>query len=188
MLSRTLARNGTAVTPSLYAVADAVAHNDPAAPRDPNDRYVAKSQRTPLKPIPPAELQQFREMLPRLQATTLRLQRAGVTVLAGTDVAASRVPGFSLHEELDLLAQAGLTPLQVLQAATLNPAKVMRRASEYGAVEAGKIADLVLIGSDPTRSTTALHQLSAVVLHGRLLDRAALDEQLREAAKMADDS
>ena len=187
-LFATLARNGTAVTPSLYAVADAIAHNGSAAPPNPDERYVARSQRTPLKPIPAAELAQFRAMLPRLKATVLRLQQAGVTLLAGTDVAASRVPGFSLHEELDLLAQAGLTPLQVLQAATLNPAKIMGRTGDYGAVEAGKIADLVLIERDPTRSTTALHHLSAVVLHGRLLDRAALDEQLREAVKLANDS
>ena len=187
-LFATLARNGTAVTPSLYAVAYAVEHNDPAQPRDANYRYVARSQRVPIKPIPPDELAQFRAMLPRLQATTLRLQKAGVTLLAGTDVAADRVPGFSLHEELDLLTGAGLTPLQVLQAATLNPAKVMGKMADYGSVEPGKLADLVLLDADPTRSADALHRIDAVVLHGRTLDRAALDAQLREAASLAEDS
>ncbi len=180
-LFATLARNRTAVTPSLYAVAYALKHNDPALPRDPNYRYVARSQRVPIKPVPPAELALFCAMLPRLQATTLRLQKAGVTLLAGTDVAADRVPGFSVHEELDLLASAGLTPLQVLQAATLNPAKVMGKEVDYGSIEAGKVADLILLGGNPTRSAAALHRIDAVVLHGRLLDRPALDEQLHTA-------
>jgi imidazolonepropionase-like amidohydrolase len=186
MLSATLARNGTAVTPSLYAVAYAIEHNDPAAPRDPNYRYVARSQRVPIKPVPPEELALFRAMLPRLQASTLALQRAGVTLLAGTDVAADRVPGFSLHQELDLLAAAGLTPLEVLQAATLHPAKVMGRTVDYGTVEPGKLADLVLLDADPTKSTLALHRIDAVVLHGRVLNRPALDEQLRTAEALAE--
>lgn len=112
-----------------------LAHNDPAAPRDPNYRYVARSQRHAIKPVPAEGLELFRAMLPRLQQTTLQLQLAGVTLLAATDIAADRVPGFSLHDELDLLSGAGLTPLQVLQAATLNPAKVMGRTADYGTIE-----------------------------------------------------
>ena len=104
---RELSLEAAIATLSLYAVAYAVEHNDPGRPRDPNYRYVARSQRVPIKPVPPEELALFRAMLPRLQATTLRLWKAGVTLLASTDVAADRVPGFSLHEELDLLAAAG---------------------------------------------------------------------------------
>jgi len=116
-LFSTLARNHTAVTPCLYAVAYALAHNDPAAPRDANYRYVARSQRQPIKPLPPDELALFRAMLPRLLATTAQLDKAGVMLLAGTDVAADRIPGFSLHDELDLLGKAGLSLLDVLRAA-----------------------------------------------------------------------
>lgn len=184
-LFATLARNRTAVTPSLYAVAYALEHNNPARPRDLNYRYVARSQRVPIKPVPADELALFQAMLPRLQATALRLQKAGVTLLAGTDVAADRVPGFSLHEEVDLLASAGLTPLQVLQAATLNPARVMGKEADYGSVEAGKVADLVLLEDDPTRSAAALHRIYAVVLHGRRLERLDLDAQLRTAEMLA---
>lgn len=187
-LFATLARNGTAVTPSLYAVAYALAHNDPAAARDPNYRYVARSQRHPIKPVPPEELELFRAMLSRLQRTTLRLQQAGVTILAGTDIAADRVPGFSLHDELDLLAGAGLSPFQVLQAATLNPAKTMGSTADYGTVEAGKVADLLLLNADPVREVRALHDIQAVVLHGKMLDRVALKRITAEAARQADAS
>lgn len=178
----TLARNHTSVTPCLYAVAYSLAHNDPAAPRDANDRYATRSQGRPIKPLPPEELVLFRAMLPRLLKTTLQLHKAGVTLLAGTDVAADRIPGFSLHNELDLLAQAGLSPLDVLQAATLNPARTMHLTKDYGTVEAGKLADLVLLGRDPTRSVSALHDIRAVVLHGKLLTRPELDDELHRAA------
>jgi imidazolonepropionase-like amidohydrolase len=187
-LFATLARNGTAVTPSLYAVAYALAHNDPAAPRDPNYRYVARSQQHPIKPVPAEELELFRAMLPRLQQTTLRLQQAGVLLLAGTDIAADRVPGFSLHDELDLLASAGLTPFQVLQAATLNPAKVTGRTADYGTIEPGRTADLILLDADPVRDVKALHRISAVVLHGRMLERQALDQLLVRAVQQAEAS
>ncbi len=93
-LFSTLARNHTAVTPCLYGVAYSLAHNDLAAPRDANYAFVARSRRTPIKPLPPEKLALFRVMLPRLLKTTLRLHEAGVTLLAGTDVAADRIPGF----------------------------------------------------------------------------------------------
>ena len=80
------------------------------------------------------------------------------------------------------------TPLQVLQAATLNPARVMHRTADYGTVEPGKIADLLLLDSDPTRSAAALHHIAGVVLHGRILDRSALDGLLRAAAIAANGS
>ena len=185
VLFAALQRSGTAVTPCVATLADAIAHNAIDAPPDPHDRYVATSQRRPRTPVPVEELAEFRAMLPRLLTTIGRLQAAGVTLLAGTDIAADRVPGFSLHRELDALAGAGLTPLQVLQAATLNPARVMQRTQDYGTVEPGKVADMVLLDGDPTRSVAALHRIAGVVLHGRMFDRAALEDLLDHAASMA---
>lgn len=187
-LFEAMRRNGTAVTPCTAIFAYSLAHNDPAAAVDANYRYVAKSNRKALKPVPAEELAEFRAIYPRLLKTIARLQAAGVTVLAGTDIAGDRIPGFSLHDELDTLGKAGLTPLQVLQAATLNPAKVMKRTGDYGAVETGKVADLLLLDADPTKNVAALHQIAGVVLHGRVLDRAALDRQFADAAAQAERS
>jgi hypothetical protein len=117
-------------------------------------------------------------MLPRLQKTILTLQTNGVTLLAKSDIAADRVPGFSLQDELKTLGTAGLTPLQVLQTATLNLAKVMGRSADYGSVVPGKIADLLSLDQDPTKDVAALQQINAIVLHGRLLSRPDLDYQL----------
>jgi imidazolonepropionase-like amidohydrolase len=78
------------------------------------------------------------------------MNRAGVPILAGTDTAAGvRVyPGFSLHEELELLVRAGLTPMEALQAATLNAGKYLGLA-DTGTIEKGKRADLVLLDANP---------------------------------------
>ena len=97
------------------------------------------------------DLADFQKMIPRLQQTVAQLGKAGVTILAGTDLAAFRVPGFSLQDELKDLAISGLTPLEVLQSATLNPATVMHLTAHYGTVEAGKRADLVCSALIPQR-------------------------------------
>ncbi len=79
------------------------------------------------------------------------MHRAGIPFLAGTDTAAGVYvfPGFSLHEEMQLLVQAGFTPLEALQCATRNPAEYLGKLSEMGTVEKGKVADLVLLDANP---------------------------------------
>lgn len=113
------------------------------------------------------------------------MHRAGVPLLAGTDIGAPLlVPGFSLHDELALLVRdAGMSPLQALQAATLTPARVMGLQAETGTVEAGKRADLVLLDADPLADIRNTRRVRAVVAHGRLLDRSALDALLAGARR-----
>lgn len=109
------------------------------------------------------------------------LHEAGVEVMAGTDAPIVRnIPGFSLHDELKCLVDAGLTPMQALQAATLNPARFLGREKELGTVEAAKRADLVLLDADPLADIRNVTRISAVVADGRLYDRAALDKLLAD--------
>lgn len=78
------------------------------------------------------------------------MQRAGVGILAGTDALNPYCfPGFSLHDELELLVEAGLTPLEALQTATRNPCVFLEQEEDLGVIEPGKIADLVLLDADP---------------------------------------
>jgi imidazolonepropionase-like amidohydrolase len=121
---------------------------------------------------------------------TLAMFRAGVPFLAGTDTAAGVhvFPGFSLHQELALFVQAGLTPLQALQTATLNPAKFMNRLSDLGTVERGKLADLVLLDANPLEDIGNTKKIRAVVLAGRYLDRTELDRMLNGVEKAAAES
>jgi imidazolonepropionase-like amidohydrolase len=70
------------------------------------------------------------------------MQKSGVGILAGTDTLNPFCfPGFSLHDELGFLVQAGLTPIEALQAATLNSARFLGKEKEMGTIEKGKIAD-----------------------------------------------
>ena len=111
---------------------------------------------------------------------TLAMFRAGVPFMAGTDTAAGIhiFPGFSLHQELALFVEAGLTPMQALQTATLNPARFLGTTADMGTVEKGKIADLVVLDANPLEDINNTRQIQAVVLAGRYFSRAQLDEML----------
>lgn len=113
--------------------------------------------------------------------------RAGVQIIAGTDgVGAGKLlPGFGLQHELELLAQAGLTPIQVIQAATINAARALKKDEDLGSIEAGKLADLVILTSDPLSDIRNTSKIDAVMIGGRLLDRKALDEMLTQAEAAA---
>jgi imidazolonepropionase-like amidohydrolase len=109
------------------------------------------------------------------------MHRAGIPFLAGTDTAAGVYvfPGFSLHEEMQLLVQAGFTPLEALQCATRNPAEYLGKLSEMGTLEKGKVADLVLLEANPLEDITNTQRIAGVVVAGRYLSRGELDELLR---------
>ncbi|MFY9618575.1 MAG: amidohydrolase family protein [Pyrinomonadaceae bacterium] len=110
------------------------------------------------------------------------MQKAGVPILAGTDTGNPFCfPGFSLHEELALLVIAGLTPVEALRSATLNPAKFFGRDKTLGTIEEGKIADLVLLGANPLEDIRNTQRIKAVVSNGQLFDRKALDKLLADA-------
>ena len=111
---------------------------------------------------------------------------AGVPVLVGTDAPDSFVfPGSSVHEEIGELVKAGLTPAQALRAATLGAAEFLGIADDYGTIEPGKRADMVLLSEDPLRSVDALSQIQGVFLGGRHFDRDALDALLAGAETAA---
>jgi len=113
--------------------------------------------------------------------------RAGVPFLAGTDTAPGVyiMPGFSLHDELANFVEAGFTPMESLQTATSNPAKFLGMESSYGSVEAGKIADLVLLAANPLQDIHNTQKITAVIATGRLYDRAALDRILKQVESAA---
>jgi imidazolonepropionase-like amidohydrolase len=114
------------------------------------------------------------------------MQKAGVKILAGTDAPAPYVfPGFALHDELQLLVEAGLTPLEALQAATKSPAEFLHTAKDSGTIEKGKYADLLLLDANPFDDIHNSRQIRAVIFHGRLLDRASLDASLAEVHAFA---
>jgi imidazolonepropionase-like amidohydrolase len=108
------------------------------------------------------------------------LHKNGVGFLAGTDTPAGVYvfPGFSLHEELQRFVAAGFTPLEALQTATLNPARFFGMESQMGTIEAGKLADLVLLNANPLEDIGNTQKIFAVVANGRYFSRKELDEML----------
>ena len=111
-----------------------------------------------------------------------RAQALGVRLLAGTDVTIPYTyPGFSLHDELKLFVEAGLTPMQALETATTNPALLLGLSKTWGRVEAGYAANLVLLNADPLADISNTTKINAVVVNGNLLDRKQLDQLLGEA-------
>jgi imidazolonepropionase-like amidohydrolase len=99
------------------------------------------------------------------------LHAAGIPIVAGTDKA---LPAHSLHRELELYVQAGLTPMQVIQLATLGSARVMGMDREVGSIEAGKRADMILIDGNPIADFGAMRRVTRVISNGRVFDPAQL--------------
>jgi tetratricopeptide (TPR) repeat protein len=114
------------------------------------------------------------------------MRRAGVELLAGTDVLNPFCfPGFSLHDELSLLVEAGLMPIEALQAATYNPAKFLGMMDSLGTIDTGKIADLVLLEADPLEDIGNTRKIAAVVVNGKYFPKPSLDEMLAKIEVLA---
>lgn len=111
-----------------------------------------------------------------------KMNQAGVPIMAGSD-ATYMMPnlyyGFSLHEELQLLVKAGLSPLQALQSATINPARYLDNEENQGTVEEGKLADLVILDANPLTDIHNTTRIHAVVMNGHLLDQTKIKSMIK---------
>ena len=112
------------------------------------------------------------------------IQKAGIKIIAGSDAAALNTyvyPAQSLHEELVLFQEAGLTALQILQSATINGAELMGTMSTMATIEPNKQADLVILNSNPLEDIKATQDIYAVINDGDYFDRVKLDVLLQRA-------
>ena len=101
--------------------------------------------------------------------------RAGAILLTGTDTGNPfAFPGFDVHEELRLLVEAGIEPLDALAAATANPAEFLGEADRWGSIAVGQAADLLVLDADPTVDIMSTRRIARVIQHGRVVDRAGL--------------
>ena len=182
------ARNGTYITPThgtrkMDAFAD-----DSAYRRDVRMKYIpmrqqmawhADANRMVASDSSASGRKSYLDFYTKGLALTGEAHRAGVPVMVGTDAGDSFVfPGSSVHDELDALVLAGLTPAEALRAATLSGARYLERTAEFGTVQAGRAADLVLLTGNPLEDIRNVRRIDAVVLAGRHLDRARLDSLL----------
>jgi imidazolonepropionase-like amidohydrolase len=121
---------------------------------------------------PPTERSQLQEQIFEKELAIVgALHRAGIPVVAGTD---QTVPGYSLHREIELYVQAGFTPMEAIQAATIVPARVMGLEKESGTVEKGKRGDLILINGDPLEDIHNTRNVEFVITDGVMYHTAEL--------------
>ena len=113
---------------------------------------------------------------------THQLSKAGVPLLAGTDMGANPLcfPGVGVHNELEMMVKSGLRPAQALRTATLNPAEFLEIESDYGSLEPGKVADLVILESNPLEDISHIRTIWGVVREGILIDPKARKQQLEK--------
>ena len=188
-----LARQQTWQVPTLLRLKSMATSSDARWRNDPNLAYVDKTTRALwqsladqyARQVPAAAAATFRVHFAANQQLTGLMLAQGVKLLAGSDLGGIWiVPGASLHQEFAELAEAGLSPLQVLQSSTLNGAEFLGRQASMGTVEEGKNADLVLLDANPLADVANLGKISAVVLQGRYLPKTAL-EAMKQASAQA---
>ncbi|WP_342317174.1 amidohydrolase family protein [Lysobacter sp. FW306-1B-D06B] len=190
---RNLARHGTAITPTING-SRVVTYLDQDDHRDDDylkyigpglqATYTWRVERAAKDDA--AAVARRHERFETSASVLPMLQRAGVTILAGTDAGflnSYNYPGIGLHDELGWLVHYGLTPQQALQAATINGARFLGHDDEYGTLAPGKIADVVLLDADPLRDISATRRIHAVVLRGQVHGRADLDAMLADVAR-----
>lgn len=185
---RKLAEGGMWMCPTLTVLRAGAYGNDESMTADPRLRYMPAAIRS-MWAQPPRWADNLEQYYREQRAgfgkdleIVGRMQRAGVRLLAGTDVLNPYCyPGFSLHDELELFVEAGLTPLQALRTATLHPAEFLKRRADLGSLEAGKLADMVVLRDNPLESIKATRSIEGVVSGGRWHGRKELNEMLAGA-------
>jgi hypothetical protein len=116
------------------------------------------------------EIRRFEDGYRKVQQFLARFVQAGGRIYAGTDSSAATTPGLSLHHEMELLVDAGLTPMQAIMAATVNGAELLGLERRIGTVEKGKAADLVLVDANPLQDITNTKKIFKVIKDGRIVD------------------
>jgi imidazolonepropionase-like amidohydrolase len=120
---------------------------------------------------PPPKAEQSAATFRAMVATVRVLHQAGVPIVAGTD---QTVPGFSLDREIELHVEAGFTPMEAIQSATLVPARAMGMEKDSGTIEVGKRADVILVDGNPLENISDIRKVSTVFANGRMFEPAKL--------------
>ncbi|MBI2821476.1 MAG: amidohydrolase family protein [Acidobacteria bacterium] len=138
--------------------------------------FAARYEHMPmLARLAPEDLEQFRQGYRNVQELLRRFVRAGGKVISGTDTGSVAIPGLGIHHEMELLVEAGLTPMQALQASTSWPAEILAGRGgalgerKIGSIRAGNYADLVVLGANPLDDITNTKEIERVLKGGKFV-------------------
>jgi imidazolonepropionase-like amidohydrolase len=192
LLSKVLRENGTWICPTLSILRSPI--DDPRLEADTRLKYLPsflrkiwfEAQKQMNSDFTADDRDFLRRYYKNIVETVRLMHAGGVGLLAGTDPGIPfSLPAFGIHDELRLLVDAGLTPLEALRTATLNPARFFGKERDFGTVTTAKLADLVLLDANPLTAIGNTTRVNAVVANGRLFRRADLDELLAKAEAAA---
>ncbi|HXB24083.1 MAG TPA: amidohydrolase family protein [Gemmatimonadaceae bacterium] len=181
-LLRRLAGRGTWQCPTLTVLRGVWLHQDMTVTHDARMRYMAPADtawwlsisRRYAQLMDQEDVARNRSLFQHEIEIVGAMSRAGVPLLVGTDVSNPWVYwGSSVHDELALFVQAGLTPLAALQAATISPARFLHATDSLGTIAPGKVADLVVLDANPLDDIANTRRIHAVIVRGVLVDIAA---------------
>ncbi|MET0267964.1 MAG: amidohydrolase family protein [Duganella sp.] len=192
---RYLASKGTAVVPTL-SVSRVIAYLDVEDhSHDEALQYIGKGLRATYDWRVQRAAQDTPEQIALRKATFERsaallpiLAQEGVSIIAGTDAGflnSYDYPGQALHDEIGLYVRYGLTPVQALQSAVIAGPRFLGKLGQYGSLDAGKTADLLVLDANPLQDISATRQIHTVISRGKIYDRAALDQLLAQARARA---
>ncbi len=122
--------------------------------------------------VKPGREAQTKEGFRKASEFLTRFVKAGGIVLTGTDAGRRNVPGLSLHQEMEILVEAGLSPMDVIKGSTIYAARFFGKEREIGSVEAGKNADLLILDGDPLANIANTRKIAYVVHNGQVVKRS----------------
>jgi hypothetical protein len=193
-LLHTIKTTDTWICPTLTVLHAVGYMNDSSLLNDPRMQYMGRGIRNSWDPKKdarfrnwtPATFAAFRQDFNYKLRIIKALQDAGIPLLAGTDFPNPYCfPGFGLHEELQWMVRAGLTPAEALQTATINPARYFGIEQRTGSVAEGKTASLVILDANPLLDISNTQKIEMVILRGKVLNKAALQALLDKAKRIA---
>jgi len=152
----------SAITPGLEEI----------VPRFPPQ--VRRAMRSGALEVPKEKESAYHEAFPAMLRLLKAIHDAGVTIIPGTDALA----GYTLHHELELYAQAGIAPAEILRMATWTPALVMGVNKDRGVIAPGKLADMILVDGDPTKNIQDIDKITTVIKDGKVYDPTAIEKAL----------
>jgi hypothetical protein len=143
---------------------------------DPNTKYFPPAVRAftlwlheRFKNYTPERLDRIKEGYGKIEDFMRRFVKAGGILKAGSDPNHG-MPAVGMHQEMTMMVEAGLTPMQAIQAGTINVAKAYRKDKEYGSIEPGKFADIAIVDGDPLKDIWATQSVRTVIMNGRVMD------------------